>query len=779
MKKARGRNRRSVCYRAVAVGPMVFTAASSALAQGETDDKQVGIEEVVVTAQRRAESLQSVPIAISAYSEEELRTRRIDSLGGLADRTPGFAIGQFFPTQPQIYIRGIGSNDDGPAADPSTVVFIDEVYVGRAAGWTANLFDLQRVEVLRGPQGTLYGKNVVGGAINLITRKPDENFRAQLSASAGNLNSREYQGVLSGPIAGNLYGKVSFNDMSRDGYLESKVGLFPEAFPSRDPLSLGQFEQLNKNNTGLRAGLRWLPTEELEINLGVDSASLDENAPGFFRQGTADAQMISGLLPQYAGDPRINLQDRPAQTTNETTGFNLRVDYELGWSTFTSISSYRESETLNTDCCSANNEEEARLLASSPTAPVFGQVLLGTGNVTREDADQLSQEFRLTSTGSGPLEWVAGLYYLEENTDRIESFDYGIGFSDGFGGFDTFVPPTTGITTQFGQTESIAVFGQASWNVTEKLRLTAGARWTEDTKKLRSIGQAGGFLVSENFDVQVDESWDEVTPKYVVDYQLTEEVFLYALASKGFKSGGFQGSPPSEFNATVPFQPEIAWLYEAGFKSEWFDRRARINLTGFYTDYTDLQVFQLLVPEGSPADAGVLVAQNAADAEVQGLELEVTLAPTRGLTLSASYSYLDATFSDFFPPAGFNTPSGVDPNQRAGNRLRNAPEHSGTLMAVYQMNLKDGKGLMFQADWRYQDDAFQDPDNQAGAAIEAYDLLDARVAVTSSDAKWELALWAENLLDEDYFIHGFPSEQGGTMTPGPPRLYGVSLTWSI
>lgn len=764
---------------AIAAGPLVLGAASSSIAQEGEDQRRVGIEEVVVTAQRRAESLQSVPIAISAYSEEQLRTRRIDSLGGLADRTPGFAIGQFFPTQPQIYIRGIGSNDDGPAADPSTVVFIDEVYVGRAAGWTANLFDLERVEVLRGPQGTLYGKNVVGGAINLITRKPDENFRAQLSASVGNLDSRQFQGVLSGPIASNLYGKISFNEMSRDGYLDSKVGLFPDAFPSQDPLSLGQFEQLNKNSTGIRAGLRWLPSEDLEINFSVDSASLDENAPGFFRRGTADAQMLDGLLPQYVGDPRINLQDRPAQTTNETTGFNLRVDYELGWSTFTSISSYRESETLNTDCCSVYNEEEARLLASSPTAPAFGQLLLGTGNVTREDADQLSQEFRFTSAGSGPLQWVAGFYYLEENTDRTESFDYGIGFSDGAGGFDTFVPPTTGITTQFGQTESVAIFGQATWSITEKMRLTAGARWTEDTKKLRSIGQPGGFLVNEAFDVSVDESWDEVTPRFVLDYQLTEDIFLYTLASKGFKSGGFQGSPPRRINAAVPFEPEIAWLYEAGIKSEWFDRRAQVNLTGFYTDYTDLQVFQLLVPEDSPADAGVLVAQNAADAEVQGLELEITLMPISGLTLSASYAYLDATFSEFFPPAGFNTPSGVDPNQRAGNNLRNSPEHSGTLMAVYEMMLKDGKGLMFQLDWRYQDDAFQDPDNQEGAAIDAYDLLDARVAVTSSDSKWELALWAENLFDEDYFIHGFPSEQGGTMTPGPPRLYGLSLTWSM
>lgn len=734
------------------------------------------IEEVVVTAQRRAESLQSVPIAISAYSEEELRTRRIDSLGSLANRTPGFAIGEFFPTQPQIYIRGIGSNDDGPAADPSTVVFIDEVYVGRSAGWTANLFDLERVEVLRGPQGTLYGKNVVGGAINLITRKPDENFRAQLSSSVGNLDSREYQGLVSGPLADNLYGKIAFSDSRRDGYLDSKVGLFPEAFPSKDPASLGEFEQLDQNSTGIRASLRWLPTDELEINLGVDNATLDENAPGFRRVESPDAVAINGLI---GDDLRANLQDRPANTENETTGFNLRADYDLGWSTFTSITAYRESETINTDCCNTFNDEEAALVASSPAAPVGARLLTGTGNVTLEDADQISQELRLSSTGSGSLEWVAGLYYLEEDTERTETFNFGLAFTDGAGGLMNVLPPTTGVGTQFGETESIAVFGQATWHVTDKLRLTAGTRWTEDTKTLRSVTQAGGFIFRESFDVEVEESWSEMTPKFVVDYQLTEDVFVYALASKGFKSGGFQGTPPAEINATLPFDPETAWLYEAGVKSEWFDRRARVNLTGFYTDYTDLQVFQLLIPPGSPADATVLVAQNAADAEVQGIELEMTLLPMEGLTLSATYAHLDATFVDFFPPSGFRTPNGVDPTQREGNNLRNSPEHSGTLMAAYEFVFDDGKRLNFQLDWRYQDDAFQDPDNQAASAIPSYDLLDGRISLTSRDAQWEFALWAENLLDEDYFIHGFPSGGGATMTPGPPRLYGATVTWSM
>jgi iron complex outermembrane receptor protein len=739
------------------------------------------IEEVVVTAQKRTESLQSVPISIKAFSEEDLRTRRIDSLGSLANRTAGFAIGEFFPTQPQIYIRGIGSNDDGPAADPSTVVFIDEVYVGRSAGWTSNLFDLERVEVLRGPQGTLYGKNVVGGAINLISRKPDENFRAQISASAGNYDHRGFKGLLSGPLAENLYGKISVTSTSRDGYLDSQVGNYPGFFPSKDPLTLGKFDQLDKNTEGVRASLRWLPTDALEVNLSVDNATLDQNAPGFHRVGAdaADVQMLRGLIPGYADDPRVNMQDRPARTENETTGVTVHVDYDLGWSAFTSITAYRESDTLNTDCCASFNDEEASLLASSPTAPVGGRMLMGTGNATLEDANQFSQELRLTSQSDGPFEWVAGLYYLREQADRSESFNLGLDFSDGAGGRNVVFPTSTGVGNQDGETESIAAYGQATWHVTDKLRLTAGTRWTKDSKTLTTNNQAGGLLFRETFQVQRSDNWSAVTPKFSVDYQLTDDLFVYALASKGFKSGGFQGTPPTRFNATTPFEEETAWLYETGVKSEWLEGRAQVNVSAFYTDYTDLQVFQLLTPVGATGGAAVLVAQNAADAEVQGIETEFTLLPLPGWTISGSYSYLDATYSEFFAPSGFVAPNNADLSLREGNRLRNAPEHSGTVMSAYEMVFDGGRRLTFQLDWRYQGKAYQGPDNQEIPALPAYDLLDARISLGSRDGAMEFALWAENLLDEDYYIHGYLSGNGGTMTPGLPRLFGATVTWSL
>ncbi|MCC5886724.1 MAG: TonB-dependent receptor [Gammaproteobacteria bacterium] len=760
-------------------GVLASLPASPVLAQAQQSRLQ--IDEVVVTAQRRAESMQTVAIAVSAFSEEELASRRIDGLGSLASRTPGFAIGEFMPSQPQVYIRGIGSNDDGPGADPSTAVFLDEVYVGRAAGWTANLFDLERVEVLRGPQGTLYGKNVVGGAVNMISRKPDEEFRARISGSVGSYDLREFQGLLNFPLADNLFGKIAYSSRSRDGYLKSLVGDFPEFFPLQDPVQLGRFNQLDRGTESLRANLRWLASENLEINVSVDNAKLDENAPGFHRVGAnaADVQAFSGLIENYQNRPRVNLQERSGRTTNETTGFMARVDYELGWATLTSISAYRESETLNTDCCHLNNEREAALLASSPSAPAGGNVLLApAGNVQDESADQFSQELRLTSTGTGALEWVAGLYYLREEARRIETFDYGLGRFDGAGGVNVIVPPSLGKSDQDARTESIAAYGQATWSVTDRMRLTAGARWTKDDKRQATSVQAGGLLFRETFEVNQSDSWSELTPRFVIDYQASEDVFVYALASKGFKSGGFQGQPPAEINATLPFLPETAWLYEAGIKSDWFDRRARVNLAVFYTDYSDLQVLQLLTPVETPG-VSVLVAQNAADARVQGVELELTVLPLPGLTVTASYAYLDATFKEFFAPSGFTLPTDVDINQRKGNSLRNAPKHTASIMAQYEQVLDAGMRLVYQLDWRYQDESFQEPDNQPVSALPSYSLLDGRISLLNATGDWELSLWAENLLNKDHFIHGFPSQNGGTMTPGAPRMFGATLSWTM
>ncbi len=732
-----------------------------------------GIEEVVVTAQRRAENLQSVPIAVSAFSEEALRTQGIDSLTEVATRTPGFSMGTFNVAQPQLFIRGIGSNDDGAGADSSVVVFIDEVYVGRNSGTAMDLFDLERVEVLRGPQGTLYGKNVVGGAINLVTRKPDEEFRAKLEGTFGNFDLANFRGFASGPLAENVFGKIAFSSKKREGYLDSEIGRFPQFFGSIPPEQLGQFEQLDEDTESIRAHLRFTPTDRLEINLTADRSELRQSGPARYTVGGPNGRILAGLIED---DIYTNLATDPGISDREINGYMGRVDYDFDFATFTSITAYREADAI-VDVGDVSDEAIA-LLASSPNAQ-FGDALInGANNTFRDESEQLSQEFRLTSAGEGPVDWVLGAYFLKEEVFRVESFDLGFNLALGDGTALPLLAPTTGSSYMDNETEGYAFFGQASWQINDQWRITAGGRYTDEEKTAKTRSVAGGFLVLESFDVQADDSWAEFTPKVSVDFQLNDDVFFYGTVSKGYKSGGFQGSPPVERTATTPYDKEIAWLYEVGAKTEWFDNRLRLNLSLFQTDYEDLQVFQLLVPADAPdGTPGVLTAQNAADAEIKGAEFEFIVMPLPNLTLRGSYTYLDTEYAKFTAPAGFRTPGGVDPTLREGNRLRNAPEHAFNILAVYDILFENGASLALQADYRKKTRVFQDPDNERVASIPGYDVLDARIAYTTANGQWEVAGWMKNALDEEYFLHNFPVSGSGAATPAPPRMMGITFTW--
>ena len=237
---------------------------------------------------------------------------------------------------------------------------------------------------------------------------------------------------------------------------------------------------------------------------------------------------------------------------------------------------------------------------------------------------------------------------------------------------------------------------------------------------------------------------------------------------------------PIEFVATQSYDKEVAWLYEIGAKTEWLDNRLRLNAAAFYTDYQDLQVFQLLIPPGaSPLSPGVLIAQNASDAEIKGIELEFTIIPVENLTIQGSYTYLDTEYKDFAAPTGFGTPGGVDPTQRDGNPLRNAPEHAFNILGVCEWTLDSGATLAIQADLRFKDQVFQDPDVEEVASIPKYTVLDARISYLTPGAEWEVAAWAKNLNDEDYFLHNFPAQGSGFATPAPPRTYGLTVTWMM
>ncbi len=695
------------------------------------------LEEVVVTAQHREENLQDVPIAITAIGSEDIRTADVSDINSISLRTPGFSMGAFNPAQPQLFIRGVGSNADGAAEDQSVVVFLDGVYLGRTAGQAFDLFDLERLEVLRGPQGTLYGKNAAGGALNIITSKPSEELEAAIEVSAGDLDYLGVRGRISGPLGDNMAGKVSFSHKERDGYVESLVA---------------DIDDMNGYDTdGIRGQLLIRASDTLDILLSADASDDERNGPGRTPgEGLALGGVMSMWPAELQPDFYENLQSNEPSSETETQGLSMQVDWDIDFGTLTSITAYRSTEA---------DVYDPQPAVDFPYFPV-----ITVENYFDEDGDQFTQEFRIASEAGDSLFWQAGVFYLNEEIDRNEYFDGIIGAPLGGAPTGTVLP--TAANFQTNETESFGLFAQGTWSFSEKFDLTVGARYTDETKDATNRSQPNHVNILEEFDVEMDESWDAFTPKVALNYYLGD-ITLYGTVSTGFKSGGFQGSAPTEAAATTPFDEETVTNYEAGIKGTVLDDSLRFSATAFYTQYDDLQVLiQTVGPGGIP---GPNLTQNAGEAESQGVELEVQWQLTEYLQLAGTYAYLDTEYTK------------LDGNLQPfeGNALRNAPENAGSLSVIFDYPLSSGGSINARADYTHKDKAYQDVQNREEGAIESYDITNLRLAYTAASESWEVAGWVKNAFDEEYMLHNFTINPGvaANPTPAAPRTAGVTLTW--
>mgnify|MGYP003700746423 CR=1 FL=1 len=710
---------------------MVAVTAAAEAADGAT-----AIEEIVVTAQRRSQNLQDVPIAVTALDGETLRVASISNIDEVATRTPGLVVTYTNPAEPQFYIRGIGSN---LADESSVVVFVDDVYIGRGGGMNFDLFDLERVEVLRGPQGTLFGRNVVGGLIHVITEKPSHEPGMSLRLSAGNLDRLNLAGSVTGPLSDSMAGKLSVSSIKRDGYVRNTVSgndLFDE-----DSLSV-------RGQLSIDAG------DDVSVLLSAEGMRERRNGDPRKVLGEGDAFDISDPDPLVVEAREDGFQDR------DLFGLSAKIDWTSPLGEMTSITAYREAEfSFFTD------------FLGVPVTPVT----IGSLNRLDEDSYQFTQELRLASTAfDGRADWVGGLYYIRENTARDEFLQ------QDFDALTGGVPLGLSGQILFPQrnvTDGYAVFGQLTWHVDDRLDLTVGARQSWDRKSVDlegiDLSQNGLPLLppplQAEYDVSDSERWSAFTPRFAASYDLTDQVMVYASASRGYKSGGYQGTPTDGVSAVIAFDPEFAWSYEAGIKSRFLNDRLQLNATAFHTDYTDLQVVQLVGGDR-------LVTGNAADAKIDGLELEWIALLSAGLEFSGSYGYLDAEFEEFLAPAS----SGGD---MSGNSLTRAPEHKLNLALQYSHQLENVE-VSARLDWRYQSEFFFDPRNRTAPAggdrQGGYDLLDARVALATRDGAVEVAVWGKNLTDELYrnSVGVFEPFNQTFVAFGVPRTYGVSVTWN-
>ena len=702
------------------------------------------LEEITVTAERREQSLQEVPIAVTAFSGDMVNEGGITSMEDVALQTPNFKMTAFNTSESQLYLRGIGSTQDGPSSDPSVAVFIDDVYVGRPAGASTDLYDLERIEVLRGPQGTLYGRNAAGGAVNIFTRKPQQEFEAKAGLTVGSESLVNLRTYINGPISDTAAGKITVNFRNRDGYAEN--------------VTTGQ--DLEDDNTrSIRAQLLFTPKDTVEVLLGFDYTDIDNSGNNRFLTNFDVEPIFPDALtdPQkdeiatFGNDERKSSHDEDQKSDKQLLGLMARVDAELDWATFTSITGYRETE-------SSWSQALVPLLADRDG----GSGIYDVDDGAEQQAYQVSQEFRLAGATDN-LNWVTGLYFFRENVDISERFV-------------TYWGPTTGLNVLFNEgdvsfnmeanTESFAAFGQVTWDISDVVAVTLGARYNDDKKEQDTeavsnepmAGLVWGIPLGPSgapYTANGKESWDDVTVRASLDWDITDDHMLYFTYSEGFKSGAFNSHTSTPQVAAVPLLPEQATNYEIGAKTQWLDDRLRFNVTYFDLDYEDLQTWSL--------QDFVLVADNAA-AEVSGVETEFAFAFTENFTINGNYATMDHKFT-----AGAN----------AGNKLTRAPETTWSVFANLSMPFASGAALDLLASTSYTDEFHFELTNDLRGLEEDVSVLDASATFTSADGRWDVALWGKNLSDELYAVHHISGSFGGaTKIWGPPRTYGITFNYS-
>lgn len=752
--------------------PALALALTQPLSSAAVAQEQLVLEEIIVSARKRTESLQTAPVSVSVFNAEALEKALISDVLEVVNRVPGFTMNADNITEPNMFMRGIGTDIESAGANPSIGLFLDEVYLTRSMGFAMDIFDVERVEVLRGPQGTLYGKNVVGGVINFVTKKPTEELDAMLQATVGNYNTLEVKGYVSGPLADNTFGKIAVSSRAHDGYDKN-------TFTDND---IGDVDA-----DGFRGQLRFTPNEDLDILLSADRSR---------RRGTGrwtDIKIPSdNNIPFKNPDERRGPNNIDGVADADIDGFSLHVDWNTGAGTLTSITSYRSGDFRQLGNDGGSFIDFSRIPTDFTTGRVdffsddFDPSAFNDDyfvNDKAEQVDTISQEFRFASNYDGMFNFMLGVFYMAEDIERQEAQTYLFGqfFAQGMETADTE-----------SDNETLGVFGELRFDITSTFNTTVGLRYTQDDKDFSvSRSNVGDFLGAEfadgngnptkAFSADDSDSWDAVTPSLTLNWQASENIFLYAGVSKGFKSGGWNGenaANPQE--AVAAYDEEFALNYELGAKTELFAKRLRLNVTAFHTEYEDLQTQQFVVFDPNlPADN---VIANAGEAEVDGVELELTALVAEWWTLSASYAYMDAEITgdlintefQFLPPTF--EPTQVDTNFK-GNDLRRAPENSASLSSVWQWSVGNAGNVYARVDYSWTDDFHFENDNSDRTLIESFEVLDASIGFSSADEKWEVSVWGKNLTDELYETAKADVIGSVLVSYAPPRTAGVSVTW--
>ncbi|MET0984242.1 MAG: TonB-dependent receptor [Steroidobacteraceae bacterium] len=735
-------------YRGILIAVSTWSVSSVALAQ-----ENASLDEIVVTAQRRSENLQNVPIAVTAVSAESLAAAGVTNTQALQTVVPGLVINQVGGAS-GIYLRGVGTRVAFAGLEPSTATYQDDRYISGQTGSLFELLDVERVEVLRGPQGVLYGRNATSGAVRVITNDVSSEFGGQVAGSYGNYNDRELRGTINLPASPTLGVRLAGMIHERDGFVDNQFD------GGRDELN-------DKDMRMVRGKAKWEITPDVSLRLTLDHWR-QRDASGLATVVLPPRELARSIVARggqtgISEDDAFTALDDPQD--QKTTAGELRLDADIGFADLALISTYDR-----------NNSEYP--------FDYDGTEAIDTDVLETNDRNRTyAQEIQLISNDEGAIEWLVGAnYFYNKHYTKTR----------------VAVSPTTIVSSggdQSGKTKAYAAFGQVTWHATDEVALIFGGRYTHEKKDVLTeaipnvINLPAAFLPYSD-----DLKENKFNPKFVAQWNYAPDQMIYASFTQGFKSGGFNypPTPPGAGEDPVPvLKPEILDSYEIGWKTELFDQRLRLNSTLFYYDYQDLQVSRTRVLQ-----SGALTTQtdNAADADVRGIEAEFTFRPLALFTLSGAAAYIDGKYKNYSASAPcFRADAACNPAPTAApglisvafdaddHRMLRLPKFSGHLSATYEPMVGEAS-LPITVTYAYKSNYYFD--FVAGPLSEelkqpGYGLFSANIAYVAPDERYRIALYGNNLFDKEYLNLRQSTGPAIIGTYGDPRTYGVRAEFNF
>lgn len=721
------------------------------------------LEEVVVTAQKRAESLQDVPVAVSAFQSNQLENFGIDDTQSLQMVTPSLVFNNRGPVA-QPFIRGIGTTLSLLGLEPSVATYVDDQYYPRPMGSIMELPDLERVEVLKGPQGTLYGRNATGGAIRIVTKDPGDELAGSVQLSVGDYDYFKVSAYAEGALSDNLRANFSVLSAQRDGFGEQQEA----GLDDLDDMDVQTY----------RTKFVWDASDSVTVKLALDYSKREDTAGSETIDVTSDKTIIGQVLPFSIGNsfaealggpnppapignvqPTGKAQDDVRSSVdddNEQTMFNaqLRFDVDLDGMVFSSMTTYQDAES------------------ETNTADFDASSLILSDISDLEENDAFSQEFQLLSDTDGDLSWMVGTFYFESDGEYQLTFD---ARDLVVAGFQTLVSPQSRLDVT-----AWAAFGQATYNFNDSWALTAGGRYSSEEKEIEADSPTG--------DIKDKDDWSEFTPKVVLEYN-NDIGMAYLSYSRGFKSGGFSYPYVTDFSDSS-VDSEVLDMWELGVKADLVDNTLRLNGALYFYDYEDLQVNR---NAGLVPGVGIVIpVENAGGAEILGLEMDLTWVATDSLTITAGFNAMESEYTEYLAtPSVYNTaalPGPVVfavPYDAKGDDMIRAPDFAAYISANYEFRLASGAYMPLNITYSHKGDYNFDlvPGDASNRIDEyesqSYELLNARLGFNSANEDWSVAVWGKNLTDEEYYDEVVAFATAVRATVGAPRTYGVDFTYNF